>query len=132
MASRSMDSYPMNLDGGDIAGIVGGAVTVLGALGGGIKWFFASRDARQKMVDDAVRRQFKHLEDDLAEANRRISLLTSGFHNLAAEVARHIPDSPVLREAQRILDMAFPLPTGTPDPHADLLDELHRRTEGRR
>lgn len=124
-------SVAAEVSGGEWAGIITSIVGGLVAIGAGVKWMFSTRAAQQKMVDDAVRRQFKHLEDDLAEANRRISLLTRGVHNLAAEVARYIPDSPVLRQTQRILDMAFPLPTGTPDPHADLMDELHERTRGR-
>lgn len=114
---------------GETAGIVGGVVTLLGVVGGGIKWLVATRDGRQRMIDETVRRQFEALELRLAEANRKITLLTVGFQKLAGELARHVPDSPALREAQKLFDLAFALPTVAPDAIVELMADLHDRTK---
>ena len=109
---------------GETVGIIGACVTALGVFGGSIKWIFATRATQQRMVDDAVRRQFKHIEEELAGANRKLGYLTQGFTMLMGEAFRHYPDSPVLKQARSLFEQAFELPIGTPDNIADLMDKL--------
>lgn len=113
---------------GEAAGIVGGMVTVLGIVGGGVKWLFATRDSRQKMIDDAVNKAFADLRKELTVTKTQLATLSTIYFMLAGELSRQLPDSPVLREANRLFNLAFAVPADTPDAMADLLDELHERT----
>lgn len=122
----------MTLDGGDIAVIVGGSITLLGALGG-LKWLLTSRSRREQWIEARIQQHVAKIEARLAIAERRADHLGFAFQLVAAELARLDPNSDILRRAQLIIEGVQGLFTGSrelpPEP-ADLLDELHERTKG--
>ena len=94
----------MTLDAGDIAGIVGGAVTVLGVIGGGIRWLFTSRSKREQWIEARIQSHVAKIEARLGVAERRADHLGFAFQLVAAELARLDPDSDMLRRAQLIIE----------------------------
>jgi outer membrane murein-binding lipoprotein Lpp len=114
------------VSGGEVATIIGAIVGAGVAVGGGIKWAVTTRAGRQKMVDEAVEAVVGDLKAKVIQLEGRVAILTNGCTMLMGEVARHVPDSPVLREANRLFHMAFDVPVGTPDVMADLIDELRK------
>jgi hypothetical protein len=99
-----MGAARMNLDGGDIAGIIGGLVTLLGVLGGGIRWAFTSRSKREAWLEARIQSHVAKIEARLAIAERRADHLGFAFQLVAAELARLDPGSDILRRAQLIIE----------------------------
>lgn len=124
----------MNLDAGDIAGLVGGVVTLLGLVGGGIRWLLTSRSKREQWIEARIQLHVVKIEARLAVAERRADHLGFAFQLVAAELARLDPNSDILRRAQLIIEGVQGV-FGTPSELRDLppeqralLDELHERT----
>ena len=117
----------MDLDSGDIAGIIGGVVTLLGVVGGGIKWAFTSRSKREAWLEARIQSHVAKIEARLAIAERRADHLGFAFQLVAAELARLDPNSDILRRAQLIIEGVqgvFADPTA-PEAAADPLEALH-------
>jgi hypothetical protein len=93
-----------HLDGGDVAGLVGGGVTLLGALGGAISWLFTSRSKREQWIEARIQLHVVKIEARLAVAERRADQLSLAFQLVAAELARLDPHSDILRRAQLIIE----------------------------
>ena len=94
----------MNLDNADIAGIIGGTVTLLGAVGGGVKWLFTSRGRREEWIEARIQSHVAKIEARLVVAERRADHLGFAFQLVAAELARIDPHSDILRRAQLIIE----------------------------
>lgn len=94
----------MTIDGGDIAGIIGGTVTLLGVVGGGIKWAFTSKGRREAWLEARIQSHVAKIETRLAIAERRADHLGFAFQLVAAELARLDPNSDILRRAQLIIE----------------------------
>lgn len=94
----------MNVDGGDLAGIIGGIVTLLGVLGGGIRWALTSRSKREAWLEARIQSHVAKIEARLAVAERRADHLGFAFQLVAAELARLDPNSDILRRAQMIIE----------------------------
>ncbi len=103
-ASATAAGARMNLDAGDVAGIVGGAVTLLGVVGGGVKWLFTSRSKREEWIESRIQTHVAKIEARLAVAERRADHLGFAFQLVAAELARLDPNSDILRRAQLIIE----------------------------
>ena len=94
----------MTVDGGDIAGIIGGTVTLLGVVGGGIRWAFTSKGRREAWLEARIQGHVAKIEARLAIAERRADHLGFAFQLVAAELARLDPNSDILRRAQLIIE----------------------------
>ncbi len=94
----------MTLDPGDVAGLLGGAVTLLGVLGGGLRWLFTSRSKREQWIEARIQSHVAKIEARLAVAERRADHLGFAFQLVAAELARLDPHSDILRRAQLIIE----------------------------
>lgn len=111
-------------DGFDIAGIVGGAVTFLASVGGGIKWLFGRAERREKALDAKEAELVAKLESRVAaleEDNRKIWLALS---YVVPALHAHDPKSPALAQAAKILGDAFPIDLNTPKDMTDTLSKL--------
>ena len=113
----------MDMDGGDIAGLVGGIVTLLGVVGAGVKWLFTSRSKREEWIEARIQSHVAKIEARLFVAERRADHLGFAFQLVAAELARLDPHSDILRRAQLIIEGvqgvftdAAPLTPYPPDP----------------
>lgn len=87
-----------------VAGAAGGAVTMLGVVGGGIRWLFTSRSKREEWIETRIQSHVSKIEARLAVAERRADHLGFAFQLVAAELARLDPDSDILRRAQLIIE----------------------------
>lgn len=94
----------VTLDTGDMAGVIGGAVTMLGVIGGGIRWLFTSRSKREEWIETRIQSHVAKIEARLGVAERRADHLGFAFQLVAAELARLDPDSDILRRAQLIIE----------------------------
>ena len=94
----------MNVDGGDIAGMIGGTVTLLGVVGGGVRWLFTSRTKREEWIETRIQSHVAKIEARLMVAERRADHLGFAFQLVAAELARLDPHSDILRRAQLIIE----------------------------
>ncbi|MFC3711253.1 hypothetical protein ACFOMD_01640 [Sphingoaurantiacus capsulatus] len=121
----------MSLDNGDMAGIVGGSITLLGAIGGGVRWLLTSRSKREQWIEARIQQHVAKIEARLGVAERRADHLGFAFQLVAAELARLDPNSDILRRAQLIIEGVQGLftPRELPPEHADALDELYERTK---
>jgi hypothetical protein len=94
----------MDMDGGDIAGVIGGIITLLGVVGGGVKWLFTSRTKREEWIETRIQSHVAKIEARLIIAERRADHLGFAFQLVAAELARLDPNSDILRRAQLIIE----------------------------
>jgi hypothetical protein len=97
-------------DGLSIAGIVGGVVTILTAIGTGINRMLTRKDRReaaQDARDDAVVVKLEGRVAALEQDNRRIWLALS---YVVPALYAHDPHSPALKAASLILGDAMPIP----------------------
>lgn len=104
VAAPVQESKRMTVDGADLAGIIGGVVTLLGVVGGGVKWAFASRSKREEWIEARIQTHVAKIEVRLAVAERRADHLSFAFQLVAAELARLDPNSDILRRAQMIIE----------------------------
>ena len=121
----------MTLDAGDIAGLAGGIVTLLGVIGGGIRWLFISRSKREEWIEARIQTHVVKIEARLAVAERRADHLGFAFQLVAAELARLDPNSDILRRAQLIIEGVqgvFGGQNDLPPEQRERLDQLHERT----
>lgn len=87
-----------------VAGAAGGTVTLLGVVGGGVKWLFTSRGKREEWIEARIQSHVAKIEARLGVAERRADHLGFAFQLIAAELARLDPNSDVLRRAQLIIE----------------------------
>jgi hypothetical protein len=105
----------------DIAAIVGGAITILGALGAGLKFLFSRADRREKFLDAKEAALVKKLEarlDALEEEHRKLWIV---INYVVPALHSHDPTNPALRIASKILKDRFPVDFMTP---ADMTEAL--------
>ncbi|MDO9490060.1 MAG: hypothetical protein Q7J32_16925 [Sphingomonadaceae bacterium] len=119
----------MNLDAGDMAGVIGGAVTMLGLAGGGIRWLFTSRSKREQWIEARIQSHVAKIEARLAVAERRADHLGFAFQLVAAELARLDPHSDILRRAQLIIEGVQGVFGARPDAVVDPADTVGERNE---
>jgi len=111
-------------DGFDIAGIIGGVVTFLASIGGGIKWLFGRAERREKALDAKEAELVAKLEQRVAaleEDNRKIWMALS---YVVPALHAHDPKSPALKAAAQILGNAFPVDLNTPKDMTDTLSKI--------
>lgn len=108
----------------DVAGTVGGAITILGSIGAGIRWLFKRHDSREAALD----RKEAAL---IAKLEKRVDALELETRNLWAVVSyvipalhAHEPHSPALRMAAKILGDKFPIDFSTPADMTDLVNKI--------
>lgn len=104
-------------DGGitsaEAGGLIGGAITVLGMLGGGIAWLFGRSDAAKQTREEKLERWQEELRDKEARLDEGRTAYTEKIENRLAEVeakeqAREVQD--IARDMQmRALRIAFEL-----------------------
>lgn len=103
-AAPPVGASRVTLDTGDMAGVIGGAVTMLGVMGGGIRWLFTSRSKREEWIETRIQSHVSKIEARLVVAERRADHLGFAFQLVAAELARLDPHSDILRRAQLIIE----------------------------
>lgn len=84
--------------------VFGGTVTLLGVVGGGVKWLFTSRSKREEWIETRIQSHVAKIEARLVVAERRADHLGFAFQLVAAELARLDPNSDILRRAQLIIE----------------------------
>lgn len=107
-----------------IAGIVGGAVTLCGAIGGAIRWLINRRDNREDAHVKKIEARIEALESEtrVLESETRRLWLVIGYVVPALHAAD--PLSPALKAAQQILGNRFPLDPNIPGDMQSLLDRM--------
>jgi hypothetical protein len=107
----------------DMAGIAGGAVTLLASIGGGVKFLFGRAERREKALDAKEGDFVKRLEGRVAalEIENRKIWLVIGY--VVPALHAHDPASPALKAAAQILGDAYPVDLSTPQ---DMTDTLKR------
>lgn len=99
----------------DLAGIVGGFVTFLGTVGGGVKWLFGRVERREKALDAKEEATVAKLEERVAaleKDNRKIWLALS---YVVPALHAQDPKNPALKVVAQILGDAFPVPQDMTD-----------------
>jgi len=96
-------------DGLGIAGIVGGALSILTAIGGGLRWLLTRQDRREAVIERKEAALMRKLE-------ARVTALEEETHDLWMVIGavipalhRHDPLDPALRMAAKILGDKFPI-----------------------
>lgn len=134
------------LSSGDLAGILGGIVSLVVAAGGGIRWLCSAQERRVRRRDEKLDRWQGELEERersldgslmgrllsleakaerVEPLERRTERLRLAYRLVASELLRLSPHSGALLQAQALLaEEAGPLLTALPDDMADQIDRL--------
>lgn len=109
--------------GWDVAGVIGGGVAVLGAIGAGLRWMITRGDRREAALIDRLVQRVDELEAKEAQRDKEVVALRIAFEIVAGVVRRTDPTNAELARAEAILAEAFPPDFRTP---ADMLAALSR------
>ena len=125
------------------AGIVGGAVTILTLIGGGINWLWkvsvaraktraqknaeweAELDRRETEIEGKVSAMLKKCEARCDEVTQSLDLYRLSVHLLLSALERTSPHAPELEQVRRLLRQAIPLNGEIPSDMRALLDRLN-------
>jgi len=110
-------------DSFSIAGIVGGILSLLTALGGAVRWLFTRQDRREAALERKEAALVAKLERRVAalESETRDLWLVLGY--VLPALHRHDPLDPALRMAAKILGDKFPIDPATP---ADMRETISK------
>lgn len=108
----------------DIGGIVGGAVALLGALGGAFSFIINRADRKETALTTRLERRVAELEAKDDKRDKEVIALRLAFEIVAGVVRRTDPANPELARAERILEAAFPPDLQTPTDMLAMLNKL--------
>ncbi len=127
---------------GEIGGIFAGIVTVLGVLGGGIRWFLGWKErqeqsralklqawhdqlqAREAKLDAERDEYQQRIERRLAQMETEHNALRGAYHLIASALRTIDPTNQALTMADKLLSVAFPLDAAVPADMTRLLNRL--------
>jgi hypothetical protein len=124
-------------DAYQMAGMFGGALSILTLVGSGIKWVFGRSDRKEAALEAreegyvakleariiALEKRDEKREAELVEMRAELHDTRAALIIVAQEVAVSNPGSPALLLARKLLKERFPLDLETP---ADMLDTLKK------
>ena len=92
-----------------VAGLVGGALSILTAIAGGIRWLLRRHDRREATLERKEAALVKKLEArvTILEEETRSLWMVIGY--VIPALHRHDPSDPALRMASKILGDKFPI-----------------------
>lgn len=117
----------MSESSNDIPSILGAVVTVLVAIGAGIKWLFWRSDNSWTNLRKREDAYVKKIEDRLQALEKKSEELWLCFSLVASSLHAKDSGDPALTRVAKILGEAFPLDLGIPDEWHRKLEELDRR-----
>jgi hypothetical protein len=99
-----------------IAGIVGGALSILTAFAGGIRWLLRRHDRREATLERKEAALVRKLEARVTALEEETRSLWMVIGYVIPALHRHDPLDPALRMASKILGDKFPIdPVAGPD-----------------
>lgn len=110
-----------------VGGIVGGIVTLLGAIGKGIHWLASRADRRAAKIEEREEAYVKKIEDRLDTLEKTARDLWTCFGLVATALHDKDPQHPALERAAKILGDAFPIDLQTPAEMTALIREIDKK-----
>lgn len=120
----------MKIDG-ETAGIMVAAGGLFTVLWKSIRWLIVRHDRITRSEADAINSKIAALEEAVREAQRvahnlelKLVNALAAYRLVVSELQKHDQHSEILIHAQALLAAAYPVPSGTPENMADVIERM--------